>query len=210
MIKDVVIIGYSGHAYVLIDVLHLNHYKVYGYCDREEKQKNPYRLTYLGSEVKDAVIKVIGNYLTVVSIGDNNIREQIFNHLNKNSIQIQEVIHPSATISSTAIIGTGAHIMGSVTINSFAEIGQGVICNTACVIEHECSIGNFSHIAPGAVLAGNVQIGARSFIGANAVIKQGIKVGNNVVVGAGSVVINDIPDHTIVAGNPAKLLKPKI
>lgn len=45
------------------------------------------------------------------------------------------------------------------------------------------------------------------WIGAGAVILPGIKVGENSIVGAGSVVTKDVPDNTVVAGNPAKFIK---
>ena len=44
-------------------------------------------------------------------------------------------------------------------------------------------------------------------IGSNATILCGITIGAGAIVGAGSVVIEDVPDHTIVAGNPAKVIR---
>ena len=52
-----------------------------------------------------------------------------------------------------------------------------------------------------------IVIGDGSWIGANSVITAGVKIGKYVVVGAGSVVTKDVPDYSIVAGNPARLLK---
>lgn len=45
------------------------------------------------------------------------------------------------------------------------------------------------------------------WIGAGAVILPGVTVGENSIVGAGSVVTKDVPDNTVVAGNPAKFVK---
>lgn len=45
------------------------------------------------------------------------------------------------------------------------------------------------------------------WIGAGAVILPGVTVGENSIVGAGSVVTKDVPDNTVVAGNPAKFIK---
>ena len=44
-------------------------------------------------------------------------------------------------------------------------------------------------------------------IGSSATIMCGITIGKNAIVGAGSVVTKDVPDNTIVAGNPARILK---
>jgi acetyltransferase-like isoleucine patch superfamily enzyme len=46
-----------------------------------------------------------------------------------------------------------------------------------------------------------------SWIGAGAVILPGVTIGKNAVVGAGSIVTRDVPDFTVVAGNPARVLR---
>lgn len=56
-------------------------------------------------------------------------------------------------------------------------------------------------------LRADTYIGRDCMIGINAIILPGVKIGNEVVVGAGAVVTKDIPDHCIVAGNPAKVIK---
>jgi len=50
-------------------------------------------------------------------------------------------------------------------------------------------------------------IGKDSWIGAGAIILDNLKIGEGVVVGAGSVVTKDIPPFSVVAGNPARILK---
>jgi putative colanic acid biosynthesis acetyltransferase WcaF len=49
-----------------------------------------------------------------------------------------------------------------------------------------------------------IAIGKNSFIGARAMILPGMSIGDHAIVGAMSVVSKDVPDHEIVAGNPAK------
>lgn len=50
-------------------------------------------------------------------------------------------------------------------------------------------------------------LGDNVSLGANVVIVGGVKIGNNVTIGAGSVVVKDIPDNSVVVGNPAKVIK---
>lgn len=50
-------------------------------------------------------------------------------------------------------------------------------------------------------------IGNHTVIGGCAIVSPGIKIGDHVFVGAGSVVTKDVPDHCMVAGNPARIIK---
>lgn len=45
------------------------------------------------------------------------------------------------------------------------------------------------------------------WVGANSIVLPGVTIGKNVVVAAGSVVTKDVPDNTIVGGNPAKIIR---
>ena len=47
----------------------------------------------------------------------------------------------------------------------------------------------------------------RAAIGSNATIMCGVTIGEGALVGAGAVVTKDVPDHTVVAGNPARVLR---
>lgn len=77
-------------------------------------------------------------------------------------------------------------------------------------------IGDMTLIAPGArVLTHDfvggymrdTRIGARCFVGANAIILPGVNVGDQCIVAAGAVVTRDVPAHSLVAGNPARVLR---
>lgn len=198
---EIVIIGYSGHAYVVCDILLKSGYKIKGYCDSIKKELNPFDLNYLGSE--DELTSEIKNLF--IAVGDNYIRDKIYNKLNSN-FDFINAIHPSAIIGYGVTIDSGVMIAARAVLNPQVRIGLLSIINTGAIIEHDCTIGNFVHIAPGAVLAGNVTIGNNSFIGANAVIKQGIFIGKNVTVGAGTVIIQDVPDGSTVVGNPGRII----
>lgn len=202
--QKVALIGYSGHAFVIAEMLQLNGLELMGYCEKTVKPNNPFHLPYLGFELDADVLGLIGSNCYFPAIGDNNLRMKTYLALTDAGCISLRCIHPRSTVSALAEIGEGTAIMAGALINPLVKVGKGVIINTGSIIEHECTIGDFSHIAPGAVLAGNVTIGKGSFIGANAVIKQGVCIGANVTVGAGSVILKDVIDGVVVKGNPGK------
>lgn len=200
------IIGYSGHAFVVIDAAIKSGKNIIGYSEKNESIKNPFNLNYIGFEEDNDFQGWNKGFDFVLGIGNNLIREKNFRLLNSKQENIKTVFHPSAIIGSNVEIEAGTFIAAGAMINPLAKIGKATIINTGSIIEHECYIGNFTHIAPGAVLAGNVKVGERAFIGANSVIKEGVTIGDDVIVGAGTVVINDILSGNKVVGNPGREL----
>ena len=200
-----ILIGYSGHAFVVYGIFKAAGKHVSGYCDVAEKEYNPFGLQYVGTENSESGLSAIKASGYFVAVGDNLLRKKIYDVLKKNNSSTINAIHPAAFIDASATIAAGGvMIAANVTINPLAFIAAGAICNTGCIIEHECIVGAFAHIGPGAVLCGNVNIGDGTFVGANAVIRQGITVGKNAMIGAGAVVVKNIPDNVTVIGVPAR------
>lgn len=204
--KEIVLFGYSGHAFVVAEALQKMGYQLAGYLEKQEQKFNPYGINYFGFEQNSTLMNTLKNYAFFPSIGNNMIRRKIFMAFSVQGFEFITAIHPNSNLSSLIKIGSGTLICQGANINPLVEIGCGAIINTGAIVEHECKIGNFSHIAPGAVLAGNVVVGENTFIGANSVVKHGVKIGNNIVVGAGAVVLHDLLDNQTYIGNPAKLI----
>ena len=77
--KPVAVVGYSGHSYVIIDILLNAGRIVTAYCDSEEKEKNPYHLSYLGKE--NEVIARLKVFDYFIGVGHNGIRKKIHTQL---------------------------------------------------------------------------------------------------------------------------------
>lgn len=83
------------------------------------------------------------------------------------------------------------------------EIGDDVtLANKVQILAHDDSI----RVYTGYGRIGRVIIGNRVFVGANSTILMNTKIGNDVIIAAGSVVTKDIPDNSIVAGVPARII----
>ena len=119
------------------------------------------------------------------------------------------LVHPAATISTTAWLGAGVIASAGVIVQSDARIGPFTLLNTAATIDHDNEVGAFVSVAPGVHTAGGVRILDQAFVGLGAVIIGGVTVGERAVVGAGAVVTRDVPAGATVVGNPARVLPGK-
>ena len=201
-VKPVILIGYSGHGFVVADALLSLGLPIAGYCDTVKKEVNPFALQYLGPESSAGWDPAAFDYFACV--GSNAIRRKIIDGVRDAWGEPMKVIHPAARVSAYGSIGAGTLVSAGAVINAMASIGQGGIVNTGAIVEHECQVADYVHIAPGAVLCGDVRVGTMTFVGANSVIAQGLKIGANVLIGAGAVVLRDVPDGARVIGNPGK------
>ncbi len=109
----------------------------------------------------------------------------------------------------------------------FISVGEKFYANFGCVLL-DCApitIGSSVLLAPGVQiytahhpldpavrrsgleLASPITIGDNVWIGGGAIVLPGVSIGDNAVIGAGSVVTRDVEPNTIVAGNPARVLR---
>ncbi len=191
--------GASGHARVVEECIKANDFKLVGVYDDDTSINSFNSIPFLGKYNKDK-----HKYPLIISIGDNEVRKRIAKRI---KWLYGSVCHPSAHISGSTDIGEGSVVFHQAIIQVCCKIGNHVIVNTGASIDHECIIGDFVHISPQATLCGNVKVGEGTLIGANATILPGLSIGNWVKVGAGAVIINDVPDNSVVVGNPGKIIK---
>mgnify|MGYP000163701401 CR=1 FL=1 len=205
--KKIHILGYSGHAYVVIDTAISNGDYVKSYFDKEDLKFNPYNLIYSGFEDFENLCSIIKSDFVFPAVGSNILRKKMITLIELLKLKQTKLVHKTASVSISSKINISTLVAPRAIINSLVVVGKGVIINSGAIVEHECVIGDFSHVAPAAVLAGNVKLGNHSFIGANATVKEGVSIGNNVVIGAGSVVIKNINNNETWVGNPARRIK---
>ncbi len=124
-------------------------------------------------------------------------------------------INPTLSLSTPFYTDFGKNI----------RIGKNVFINLGCTFMDRggITIGDNAFIAPHVSLITEnhglatdkrrtlvskpIVIGDNVWIGANATVLQGVTIGDNAVIGAGSVVTKDVPENSVAAGNPAKIIK---
>jgi sugar O-acyltransferase (sialic acid O-acetyltransferase NeuD family) len=158
----------------------------------------------LGGLEKLDFLKDNGVNQAVISIGDNRIRSQIYHRLLQFDFEVIRVIHPTANVLRGSEILEGAVILPQAYIGPDVFIGKNAIVSVGVVIGHDCRLGVFAHLCPNVSLGGHVQVGEFTTIGMGASILPGVKIGNHVLVGANTVVLEDVPDHTKIAGVPGR------
>lgn len=198
MQQDVILLGGGGHAKVVIDCLLGQDRKVIAVFDK--KHTGPLLGVPRFQDYNSGLFK---HAAILVAIGDNKVRQVLTGDV---AHPFTNAIHPSAIVSSFTEIGLGTMILHRAVVQAGSTIGNHVILNTGSQVDHDGAIGDYVHIAPRAVLCGTVSVGEGTLIGAGAVVLPGIKIGKWSVIGAGAVVTENVEDHSVVAGVPARLI----
>jgi acetyltransferase-like isoleucine patch superfamily enzyme len=118
----------------------------------------------------------------------------------------QEMVSdPVVTIGDRTLIGKGSGIVAhlSVTIGADVFTGHHVYITDQNHAYEDRSLPIGQQMAP----EDPVVIGDGSWLGHGSLVLPGVTVGRHVVVAGGSVVTKDVPDYTVVAGAPARVLR---
>jgi sugar O-acyltransferase (sialic acid O-acetyltransferase NeuD family) len=212
MKKNIVLIGCSGHAKVVIDIIEREgKYNIVGIFDKPENiGKSIFEYSVL--DIEDNILKYkesLNIHGGIVAIGNNWLRKKVAQKILglMPDFHFINAIHPSCNIGKNVSMGVGNVLVAGVTVNAEAAIGNHCILNTNASLGHEAVMHDFSVISPNVAVGGNSKIGELSTLGISATVIHHISIGKCCMVGAGSVVIKDIPDESFVFGNPVKIIK---
>jgi sugar O-acyltransferase (sialic acid O-acetyltransferase NeuD family) len=211
-VDNIVLIGASGHAHLLIEVIEKEgRVAIAGMLDRDL----PVGTDCMGYQVlgceRDlpAVMRTHDVGAAMVAIGDNWVRRRVVERLREivPGLRFERAVHPSAQIARGAEIGEGAVVMASAVLNANARLGRHCFVSTKASLSHDSVMGDFSSLGPNATTGGAVRIGAGTAIALSADVIHGITIGEHTVIGAGSVVLKNMPDRVVAYGIPARVIR---
>lgn len=127
-------------------------------------------------------------------IGENTIIED-FTVINNGVGDVQ--------IGSDSLIGLGNAIIGPVMIGNKVILAQNVVVSG---LNHAYRDANKA-IKDQPIETATIKIGNGSWLGAGVVVTAGVAIGEHCVVAAGSIVTKNIPDYSVVVGNPGRVVK---
>ena len=197
------IYGSGGHAKVVLDCIKANKRFIDGVFDDFTDEKEFLKYPILGKYNPDNLLEIP----IIIAVGNNKIRKELSISLNH---KFEKIVHPSAIVSQYSGVGEGSVIFHNSVIQAGSVIGKHCIINTSATIDHDNELADFVHISPNATLSGTVKVGEGTWIGSNATIVNNITIGKWCVIGAGAVITKDIPDHSLVVGNPGRIIKSTI
>ncbi|WP_020008280.1 2,3,4,5-tetrahydropyridine-2,6-dicarboxylate N-acetyltransferase [Salinicoccus albus] len=182
----------------------------------------PENLKVFGSEQSKTIFADYADWKAFESQNENIIEDVEVEMDRRNSaVPLKDLsntnarIEPGAFIRENAVIEDGAVVMMGATINIGAVVGEGTMIDMNAALGGRAVTGKNVHVGAGSILAGVIEPPSASpvvieddvLIGANAVILEGVRVGTGAIIAAGAIVTDDVPEGTVVAGTPAKVIK---
>jgi len=118
---------------------------------------------------------------------------------------------PLASEEGKIIIGDGTQVGRNAVMSAVKKIEIGKKCllsYNVSLIDHDHKFAkDISPMDSGLTQGREIIIGDNCFIGAHSFILKGVKLGKNCIVGANSVVADSFSDYSVIAGNPARLIR---
>jgi acetyltransferase EpsM len=208
---QIVLVGASGHARVVADIIQLStNFHIAGYLDDLDPARHGAVFNggrVLGGLEQLASLSAAGVRFAAVAVGDCAARLEIAGRLRPAGFDRPSLVHPRATVARDVAVGPGSVFVAGAVVNPGARIGESVIVNTGASVDHDCEIADGVHIACGAHLAGAVHVGRGAWIGIGAIVKEQVRIGAGTIVGAGALVLHDLPDHVVAYGSPARIVR---
>jgi sugar O-acyltransferase (sialic acid O-acetyltransferase NeuD family) len=212
MVEDIIIYGAGGMARevaaLLEDINKISpSWRILGFIDDFKGECNELINGY----------KILGNHTVlqnypepiniVIAVGDPALREKIYDKIKSCNYQYPVLIHPTARVAGSAVIGEGSIIGMDAIVQVNASIGQHVLINMRTVLGHDVVVQDFSTCLVNCIISGNVTIGKGALLGSSCVIMEKITIGEGAKVSMGAVVSFNVEEGCVAMSRPSKSMR---
>lgn len=179
MKNKLLIVGSGGFGRVVLEHASLN-YNCYFIDDSYEVGDLVCNTTVVG-HINDLIkLKEEFKYL-IVAIGNNRIREKVYNQAKSLGFVFPNIVSKSVYISPFAKIGCGCVFLNNVVIQNGSVVGNGVLLNPGVEIHHDGAVGDNCLVYTNSVIRTKAKLCDRVQVGSN------VTVSNNVIIKADSI-----------------------
>nr|WP_317282133.1 phosphotransferase [uncultured Sellimonas sp.] len=162
--KRLLILGAGGFGHMIQETAHMLGYEETVFLDDAAKDDN------VVGKCCDYQEFVSEYDEAVAALGDNTTRLYWTEKLMEAGYQVPAIIHPSATVSPSAKIGSGSFVMQRAVVNTNVVVEHGVLINSGAVVDHDSYVKCGAHIGLGSVVKANCTIEQRMKVGEGQVI----------------------------------------
>ncbi len=162
--KRLLIIGAGGFGQMIQETAGLLGYEEVVFLDDASKHKD------VVGKCCDYRNFLKGYDTAVAALGDNGQRLYWTEKLMEAGYQVPAIIHPSAVVSPSAVIGAGSFIMQRAVVNTHTVIEHGVLVNSGAVVDHDSYVARGAHIGLGSVVKANCSIDEKRKVEAGEVV----------------------------------------
>lgn len=210
MKKKVAIIGSGAFAQYIADYIsNTDEYIFVGYIDRSINMDN----NIIGTDNDLSCLfekKVFDCVYIGIGYAQPDTKERIFKNCKNANIPLVSLIHPTAIIHPSVLLGEGIFVGPYSIIDSKSQIGNCSIIRSMVLIAHDDILENYTYIGDHSIVAGNVTIKEKCFLGVHSTIRNRLVIAEHTTIGCGANVVKSIEEgHHVYAGNPAKILPDK-
>jgi sugar O-acyltransferase (sialic acid O-acetyltransferase NeuD family) len=141
----------------------------------------------------------------LLAIGIPGARRIVAEQLEAHGARFLSLIHPTAIIADSALIGTGTVICPYAIVSDAVLLGRFVLVNYHASLGHDARADDFSVLSPYAALGGAASLGSEAFLGLHSSVGPGRVVGAKSKVSANSCALVSAPDLSLVYGVPGRV-----
>lgn len=121
--------------------------------------------------------------------------------------RLVSIVDPSSMVSRTATLGRGVVIYPHCYIGLNAKLADHCFMLAGCVVNHDVVLERAVTLSAGVTIAGTVHVGAGTYMGQACTVREKLRIGADCLIGMGAVVTKDVPENSVMVGNPARRLR---